>query len=93
MNVKQGVMTVAKPLIIEKNPFGMGDNIRKITGLTDEQLRELKSLENKKAMHKLLDIIDEHNDGLGTQWWRSDIVSSLWFDNEFAYVKLFDPCD
>lgn len=86
-------MTVAKPLTIERNPFGMGNDIFKITGFTDDELYELKKLEHQKAIWKLLDILDERNDDLGTKWWRSCIVSDGWFDNEFAYIKLVDPCD
>lgn len=84
---------MAKPLEIERNPFGMGNDIFKIAGFSDEEFIELKSMKHKEAKNKLLDLLDERNNDLGTIWWRSCVVCDCWFDNEFAYVKLADPCD
>lgn len=82
---------MASPFKIERNPFGIGDNIFKVEGLSEEELYDLKNMSHENAILKLLDMLDERNDELGTKWWRSNNVWSCWFDNEFAYVKLVDP--
>lgn len=82
---------MASPLTVEQNPFGIGEQFFIIKGLTEEELHDLKTLSNHDALSKLLDILDERNDDLGTIWWRSSIVCCCWFDNEFAYIKLHDP--
>lgn len=82
---------MASPLTVVQNPFGMGEKFFIIKGLTEEELYDLKTLSNDDALSKLLDILDERNDDLGTIWWRSSVVCCGWFDNEFAYIKLYDP--
>ena len=65
-----------------------GTHVMRVGGFADGELEELKMLEHKQSCKKLLDMLDERNDDLGTIWWRSDIVYSWWFDNEYAYVTI-----
>ena len=60
----------------------------RIGGLSSDELFELKNMDHKQAGTKLLDILDERNDGIGTTWRRSCGVVSWWFDNEYAYVNI-----
>ena len=86
-------MTVAKPLAIEKNPFGMGyDNI-KITGFTDNELYELKSMEHGEAIEAVVDMLNRRNQGKGRELQCGYGIYGMWFDNEFVYMRVGDSCD
>ena len=65
----------------------------KITGFSDGELSELKSMEHNEAKDSLLDMLDRRNNGLGTQWMCGYGVFSWWFDNEFAYMNIGTSCD
>ena len=64
-----------------------------IDGLTYAELKELKAMEHNAAKEKLLDIIDERNDGIATRWQCGYGVYGVWFDNECAFVNVGDSCD
>ena len=64
-----------------------------IDGLTDAELKSLKSLPNDVAKEEILRIVDERNDGLGTCWKCGNGIYGVWFDNECAFVNIGDSCD
>ena len=64
-----------------------------IDGLTDAELHEFKRMPNDKATDKLLQVLDERNDGIGTCWKCGNGIYSVWFDNECAFVNIGDSCD
>ena len=64
-----------------------------IDGLTDEELKALKRLDNSVAKEALLKVLDERNDGIGTQWKCGYGIYGVWFDNECAFVNIGDSCD
>ena len=65
----------------------------KIAGFADGELAELKAMEHSEAKQKLLDMLDERNNGTGTMWQCGNGVYGLWFDNEFAYLNIGRSCD
>lgn len=67
--------------------------VKKIAGLTDGELTELKSMPNIDAEGKLMQMLDDRNDNLGTRWQCGYGVYAVWFDNEFAYVSIGTSCD
>ena len=81
-------------LTIDKlgTPVG-GKQTMRIGGFGDGELSELKSMTNREAEEKLLDMLDNRNNGIGTRWMCGYGVWSLWFDNEFAYVNIGTSCD
>ena len=84
---------MAQPLTIKRNPFGMGmDNII-ITGFTDEELSELKSMEHHEAMEKIVEMLNSRNQGKGKEFQCGYGIYGLWFDNEAAYMRVGDSCD
>ena len=64
-----------------------------IDGFTDAELKELKRMDNDAGMERLLEILDERNDGLGTQWKCGNGIYSFWCDNECAFLNIGDSCD
>ena len=81
-------------LEITKMPSnGNGLDTMKIAGFADGELAELKSIEHGEARKKLLDMLDERNNGTGTMWQCGNGVYGLWFDNEFAYLNIGRSCD
>jgi hypothetical protein len=72
---------------------GKGMKAVQISGFSDGELNELKSMEHMEAKEKLLDMLDDRNDGIGTQWMCGDGVFGLWFDNEAAYLNVGTSCD
>lgn len=65
----------------------------RIGGFRDGELSELKSMEHFEAKDKLLSMLDNRNNGLGTQWQCGNGVYGLWFDNEYAYLNVGTSCD
>lgn len=65
----------------------------KISGFADGELEKLKSQPNLKAKQELLDMIDNRNGGMATCWHCGYGIYGVWFDNEFAYVRIGTSCD
>ena len=68
-------------------------NTMLIGGFNDGELSDLKSMEHYESKSKLLDMLDDRNNGLGTTWMRGPGVYGHWFDNEFAYINIGTSCD
>lgn len=80
-------------LTIEKRPCTNSMNTMKITGFTDGELSELKSMEHYESKEALLSMLDNRNDGIGTQWSCGYGVYGLWYDNDAAYMNVGTSCD
>ena len=80
-------------LTIERRPCTSGMDTMKITGFTDAELSELKSMEHYESKETLLDMLDNRNDGIGTQWSCGYGVYGLWYDNDAAYMNIGTSCD
>lgn len=80
-------------LTIDKRPYGSGLNELKISGFNDGELNELKSMEHGEAKEKLIDMLDNRNNGIGTAWACGYGIYGMWFDNEAAYLSVGSSCD
>ena len=81
-------------LKIEKIPAGRPGMITmKITGFSDSELSELKSMEHGEAREKLIDMLNRRKNGVGTAWVCGNGVYGMWFDNEAAYLNIGSSCD
>ncbi len=80
-------------LQITKMPCGNGMDTMRIAGFADGELNALKSMEHGEARQKLLDMLDNRNNGTGRMWQCGYGVYGLWFDNEFAYMNVGKSCD
>lgn len=81
-------------LIIETLPAGrVGMETKKVTGFRDGELSELKSMEHHEAKYKLIEMLDNRNDKIGTCWGCGYGIYGLWFDNEAAYLNVGTSCD
>ena len=80
-------------LTITKQPCTSSLDTMKITGFTDGELSELKSMEHYEAQDKLLEMLDFRNDNTGTCWKCGYGVYGMWFDNEAAYINVGNSCD
>ena len=70
-----------------------GMKTMRIGGFSNAELSELKSMEHMEAKDRLLEILDERNNGTGTVWACGYGVYGMWFDNEFAYLNIGSNCD
>lgn len=70
-----------------------GMDTMRIGGFGDGELSELKSMENREAKEKLIDLLDLRNDGIGSAWACGGGVYAVWFDNEYAYMNVGSSCD
>ena len=80
-------------LKIEKMPCTSSLETMRISGFSDGELSELKSMEHLEAKEALLDMLDRRHDGLGTVWLCGRGAYGLWFDNEFAYLNVGKSSD
>ena len=81
-------------LKIETLPSGMrGMNTMKISGFRDGELEKLKSMKHSDAKEKLLDMLNDRNNGIAQSWYRGYGIFGLWFDNEAAYLNIGSSCD
>ena len=80
-------------LKIEKRQCTPSMDTVKVTGFTDGELSELKSMEHYEARDALLDMLNTRNNGIGTQWVCGYGVYGMWFDNEAAYINIGRSCD
>ena len=80
-------------LSIESIEVGNGMETMRIGNFAEGELQELKSLPNLDAKDKLLTMVDERNDGRGTCWYCGYGVYGLWFDDEYAYLRIGTSCD
>ena len=80
-------------LTIERKPCTSGMDTMKITGFTDGELSELKSMEHYESKETLLSMLDNRNDGIGTMWSCGCGIYGLWYDNDAAYMNIGTSCD
>lgn len=80
-------------LTIEKQPCTGSLDTMKITGFTDGELSELKSMEHNESKDVLLQMLNDRNNGLGTAWMCGYGVYGLWYDNDAAYLNVGKSCD
>jgi len=80
-------------LYVERMPMNSGMDMLKITGFSDGELHELKSMEHKEAFDKVIEMLDGRNDGAGTCYVRGNGVYGLWFDEEAAYLSIGNSAD
>lgn len=80
-------------LNIEEIERNAGSVTNKITGFGEDEFYRLKMLPHKKAEVELIQMLDERNMSLGTQWACGYGILGLWFDNEAAYVRVGTSCD
>lgn len=80
-------------LNLKFEPCGRGMETVTITGFSDGELSELKSMEHYEAKAALLDMLDRRNDGIGTCWACGNGVYGMWFDNDAAYLNIGNNCD
>lgn len=80
-------------LTIEKQPCTNALDTMKITGFTDAELSELKSMEHYESKEVLLQMLDSRNGGQGTAWACGNGVYGLWYDNDAAYLNVGRSCD
>ena len=80
-------------LTIEPMDSMNGMQTMRIGNFAEGELQELKKLPNPEAKDALLTMVDERNDGRGTTWQCGYGVFGLWFDNEYAYIRIGTSCD
>lgn len=80
-------------LKLEKKPCTRAMDTMKIAGFAEGELESLKRMSNEDARERLLDMLDERNNGIATVWHNGYGIFGLWFDNEFAYLNIGKSCD
>lgn len=80
-------------LNVEKSRCSAGLDQIKISGFSDGELSELKSMTNRDAEEKIIEMLDSRNNGEGTRYACGYGIYGLWFDNEAAYMSVGTTCD
>ena len=80
-------------LTVERQPCTSSMDTMKITGFTDGELSELKSMEHYESKDALLNMLDRRNNGLGSIRLRGYGIYGLWYDNDAAYLNIGTSCD
>ena len=80
-------------LTIRKRQYTSGLVSVKVSGFSDGELNELKSMEHMEAQEKLVDMLDSRNNGIGSCWAHGYGIYGVWFDNEAAYMNIGNSCD
>jgi len=70
-----------------------GMSCQRISGFSDGELNELKSMAHEEAVEALIDMLNTRNNGEGTAWACGYGIYGVWFDNEYAYVNIGSSCD
>ena len=78
---------------IEKSRYGNGLDEIRISGFKDGELNELKSMEHMEAKEKLIEMLDDRNNGEGNALACGYGIYGMWFDNEYAYMNVGSSCD
>lgn len=84
---------MTNPLTLERNPFGMGFDTVRIIGFTDEEMYNLRSLDHHEAIEKIVEILNDRNQGKGEEFRSGYGIYGLWFDNEYVYMRVGDSCE
>ena len=66
---------------------------KRISGFQEGELEELRAMPHGQAEQKLLDMLDERNNGCGSYYHNGYGVYGVWFDNEYAYMNVGNNCD
>ena len=65
----------------------------KITGLTEEELSELNSMDYREMKETLVDLMNRIEAGTGTRLQRGYGIYTAWIRNGAAYVDVGTSCD
>ena len=84
---------MSKPLTVEKYREGVSVNVMKVTGLSEQELSELNSMEYREMIDTFLDILDKRNPKLGTCWHNGYGVLNVWIDEGIVYVEIGASAD
>lgn len=80
-------------LTVEKTGSGIGTDTMRISGFTDSEFAELRSMEHKEATEKVLEMLDARNGKLGSCWAQGYGVYGMWFGYEAVFMTVGNSCD
>ena len=80
-------------LKIEVDRIGIGANIQRISGFTNQELKELGSMEQSELKEAVLDLLDRRNGNTGTCWKCGYGVYRTWMHGDAVYIEIGNSCD
>lgn len=80
-------------LKIETDRPGIGVNVMKISGFTNQELKELGSMEQRELEETVLDMLDRRNGNTGTCWKCGYGVYRTWMRGDAVYMEVGSSCD
>lgn len=80
-------------LKVETDRYGLGVNVQKITGFTEQELKELGSMEQGELEETVLDMLDRRNGNIGTCWKCGYGVYRTWMHVDAVYMEVGNSCD
>ena len=81
------------PLKIATEHDRGGVKIMKVTGFTPFELDMLNRMPYQDMKEKLLTMLDDRNNGLGTCWHNGNGVYQMWVGADGMYVEIGSSCD
>ena len=70
-----------------------GSSCMKLTGFTEAELSELNSMDYREMKEKIIDMLDDRNNGLGTVWACGYGFWSAWIRDGAVYCDIGSSCD
>lgn len=80
-------------LKVETDRYGMGVNVMKVSGFTNQELKELGSMEQGEMKESVLNMLDERNGNTGTRWKCGYGVYRMWMHGDAVFVEIGSSCD
>lgn len=80
-------------LKVETDRYGLGVNTMKVSGFTNQELKELGSMEQGELEETVLDMLDKRNGNIGTCWKYGCGVYRVWLYGDAVYMEVGSGCN
>lgn len=80
-------------LKVETNRYGIDVNTMKVSGFTNQEIKELGSMEQKELESTVLDMLDRRNGNIGTCWKNGYGVYQTWLSGDAVFMTIGTSCD
>ena len=86
-----------KPFVIREEPgFGHATSIMRVSGFSVEEMKELSKLPVMKMEERVLEMINQRNNGIGTCWHNGNGVYRVYISQmcpDSVFVEIGKSCD
>lgn len=73
---------------VETFRSGLGVDCMKLTGFSERELSELNSMDYREMKSTIIAVLDNRNNGLGTQWAEKRSLYNAWIREGAVFVEI-----